>query len=141
MLPHPLLLLASCLAPLLLPAGGLLLALPRPGGGVRGLMQYFLQTQRALLLQRVRVQSGRGLVEVKVRKHRMIEDLQPEDDCAQVLDRGPVLEAAGRQEDVGPGAGVQLPTLGGGRRGAWRLSAIHFCLCSSDTYLSAYWLY
>ena len=104
-------------------------------------MQYFLQTQRALLLQRVRVQSGRGLVEVKVRKHRKIEDLQAEDDGAQVLDRGPVLEAAGRQEDVGPGAGVQLPTLRGGRRGAWRLSAIHFCLCSSDTYLSAYWLY
>ena len=78
MLPHPLLLLASCLAPLLLPAGGLLLALPSPGGGVRGLMQYFLQTQRALLLQRVRVQSGRGLVEAKVSKHRKIADLQPE---------------------------------------------------------------
>ena len=38
----------------------------------------FLQTQRALLLQRVRVQSGRGLVEAKVSKHRKIEDLQPE---------------------------------------------------------------
>ena len=72
MLPHPLLLLASCLAPLLLPAGGVLLALPSPGGGVRGLIQYFLQTQRALLLQRVRVQSGRGLVEAKVSKHRII---------------------------------------------------------------------
>ena len=81
-------------------------------------MQYFLQTQRALLLQRVRVQSGRGLVEVKVRKHRKIEDMQPENDGAKVLDRGLVLEAAGRQEDVGPGAGVQLPTLRGGRRGA-----------------------
>ena len=77
-----------------------------------------LQTQRALLLQRVRVQSGRGLVEAKVSKHRKIADMQPEDAGAQVLDRGPVLEAAGRQEDVGPGAGVQLPTLRGGRRGA-----------------------
>ena len=81
-------------------------------------MQYFLQTQRALLLQRVRVQSGRGLMEAKVSKLRLIEDLQPEDDGVQVLDRGPVREAAGRQEDVGPGAGVQLPTLRGGRRGA-----------------------
>ena len=104
-------------------------------------MQYFLKTQRALLLQRVRVQSGRGLVEAKVSKHRKIEDQQPEDDGVQVLERGPVREAAGRQEDVGPGAGVQLPTLRGGWRGAWRLSAIHFCLCSSDTYLSTYWLY
>ena len=57
-------------------------------------------------------------MEAKDSKHRMIEDLQPEDDCAQVLDRGSVREAAGRQEDVGPRAGVQLPTLRGGRRGA-----------------------
>ena len=80
-------------------------------------------------------------MEAKVSKHRKIEDLQPEDDGVQVLDRGSVREAAGRQEDVGPGAGGQLPTMRGGRRGARRLSAIHFCLCSSDTYLSAYWLY
>ena len=49
MLPHPLLLLASCLAPLLLPAGGLLLALPSPGGGVRGLADpgdYFTITEK-----------------------------------------------------------------------------------------------
>ena len=38
----------------------------------------FLQTQRALLLQRVRVQSGRRLVEAKVSKHRKIADMQPE---------------------------------------------------------------